>query len=191
MNFKSSNLQLQRKEADQREDQKTVVSDVNFNRWGISQTSKGPSIGTKNKVKPNHKEPYTKEKMPQENLMITTTISPQTSHVDSLMIDHNTCENRKSFRSRQSSSGLEASTYNLESISYCEGMENTHQSSGLWIFPEQTRRFCITTGGRKVMNDLLGGYISNSNMNQADLNFSKEEILQVYILISNELPKLI
>ncbi|GMP59556.1 hypothetical protein CsSME_00022795 [Camellia sinensis var. sinensis] len=39
---------------------------------------------------------------------------------------------------------------------FCENLHSFYVSSGAWVFPDHTRRLCITTGSKQLM-DLVGG----------------------------------
>ncbi|XP_059634826.1 uncharacterized protein LOC132277105 isoform X2 [Cornus florida] len=49
-----------------------------------------------------------------------------------------------------------ASNDELKSVEYCGNDHYFFESSGAWIFADDTRHLCITTGGKRAMN-LMGG----------------------------------
>ncbi|XP_050270234.1 uncharacterized protein LOC126714234 isoform X3 [Quercus robur] len=70
-----------------------------------------------------------------------------------------------------------ASTHKLESVHYCEDNHYLFKSSGAWIFPDEARRLCVTTGGKKVM-DLMGGCSTKPKVHQGNVNLSMQENME-------------
>lgn len=70
-----------------------------------------------------------------------------------------------------------ASTHKLESVHYCEDNHYLFKTSGAWIFPDEARRLCVTTGGKKVM-DLMGGCSTKPKVHQGNVNLSMQENME-------------
>ncbi|XP_059432604.1 uncharacterized protein LOC132165914 isoform X3 [Corylus avellana] len=70
-----------------------------------------------------------------------------------------------------------ASCHKFESIDCCEAKHSSFESSGAWIFPDEARHFCVTTGGKKVM-DLMGGSSTKPNVQEGKLNLSMQEYME-------------
>ncbi|XP_042972539.1 uncharacterized protein LOC122304372 isoform X5 [Carya illinoinensis] len=64
-----------------------------------------------------------------------------------------------------------ASRHRLESVEYNVKKHSLFESSGVWIFPVEARRLCVTTGGTKMI-DLMGGYSMEPEVHQGKLNLS-------------------
>nr|XP_023914093.1 uncharacterized protein LOC112025649 isoform X4 [Quercus suber] len=70
-----------------------------------------------------------------------------------------------------------ASTHKLESVHYCEDNHYLFKNSGAWIFPDEARQLCVTTGGKKVM-DLMGGCSTKPKVHQGNVNLSMQENME-------------
>ncbi|XP_030490773.2 uncharacterized protein LOC115707077 isoform X2 [Cannabis sativa] len=69
----------------------------------------------------------------------------------------------------------QSSTHDLTSVAeYEDIMGDSFKGSDLWIFPDQLRRFCVTTGGQKLM-DLRGGYSIKPEVHKEKTNFSTQD----------------
>ncbi|KAG6723414.1 hypothetical protein I3842_03G205800 [Carya illinoinensis] len=64
-----------------------------------------------------------------------------------------------------------ASRHRLESVEYNVKKHSLFESSGVWIFPVEARRLCVTTGGTKMI-DLMGGYSMEPEVHLGKLNLS-------------------
>ncbi|KAF5481860.1 hypothetical protein F2P56_002475 [Juglans regia] len=67
-----------------------------------------------------------------------------------------------------------ASRHRLESVEYNVNKHSLFESSGVWIFPVEARRLCVTTGGTKMI-DLMGGYSMEPEVHQGKLNLSTRD----------------
>lgn len=67
------------------------------------------------------------------------------------------------------------STHNLRSVELYVDMPDSFDSFGAWIFPDQMRRFCITTGGKKLMDFLESHGIKSEARRQRKIDFSIPE----------------
>lgn len=63
------------------------------------------------------------------------------------------------------------SAHKSDSVASLEDLLSSFEGSCAWICPDQARRFCITTGGKKLM-DLLGG---QGTIHDAKMNFRMQE----------------
>ncbi|GMY36293.1 hypothetical protein FCV25MIE_31535 [Fagus crenata] len=70
-----------------------------------------------------------------------------------------------------------ASTHKLEAVDYYEENHYLFESSGAWIFPDEARRLCVTTGGKRVM-DLMEGCSIKPKVHQGKLNISMREDME-------------
>ncbi|KAB1209317.1 Glutamate-rich WD repeat-containing protein 1 [Morella rubra] len=75
------------------------------------------------------------------------------------------------------SQGASSSSHKLESAEYNEDMPFLFESSGAWIFPDEGRRLCITTGGRKLM-ELIGSGGMKSEVHQGNLDLSVRDNME-------------
>ncbi|KAH7519197.1 hypothetical protein FEM48_Zijuj08G0010200 [Ziziphus jujuba var. spinosa] len=64
--------------------------------------------------------------------------------------------------------------HKLDSVVSFEDLLSSFEGSGAWICPDQAKRFCITTGGKKLM-DLLGGQSTKPDIHDAKMNFPMPE----------------
>ncbi|KAG6662058.1 hypothetical protein CIPAW_03G216900 [Carya illinoinensis] len=114
-------------------------------------------IGTmpnlENEFKAVHKEVDKEEEKSHQDSMQTST--SETPTVSGRMLDEH--------------SG--ASRHRLESVEYNVKKHSLFESSGVWIFPVEARRLCVTTGGTKMI-DLMGGYSMEPEVHQGKLNLS-------------------
>lgn len=79
-----------------------------------------------------------------------------------------------------------ASCHKFESLDCCEAKHSSFESSGAWIFPDEARRFCVTTGGKKVM-DLIGGSSIKPQVQEGKLNLSMQENMEEVSQFSSKL----
>ncbi|KAG6723407.1 hypothetical protein I3842_03G205800 [Carya illinoinensis] len=114
-------------------------------------------IGTmpnlENEFKAVHKEVDKEEEKSHQDSMQTST--SETPTVSGRMLDEH--------------SG--ASRHRLESVEYNVKKHSLFESSGVWIFPVEARRLCVTTGGTKMI-DLMGGYSMEPEVHLGKLNLS-------------------
>uniref|UniRef100_A0A5B7AFK1 Uncharacterized protein n=1 Tax=Davidia involucrata TaxID=16924 RepID=A0A5B7AFK1_DAVIN len=159
--------------------------------------SKGTNSSLKNKVIA-HKDVDTKEERKSpENLMGTS--ATETATISGRMFDEHSSSSRHQpcdlFTDQQDSgstsmgSGRQkkdspeinvrgASNDKLKSVAYCEDAHNSFESSGAWIFPDDARRLCITTGGKQVMC-LMGGCQVEAKSHQGKESISVPENLHL------------
>lgn len=77
-------------------------------------------------------------------------------------------------QSQSSTIGGASSHDFLRSVADCEDTDDSFLGSAAWIFPDQIRRFCVTTGGKKLM-DFVGGYSVKLEIQEKKMNFSISE----------------
>ncbi|KAL4652575.1 hypothetical protein ACB092_01G242200 [Castanea dentata] len=164
-------------------------------------TKKFQILGTnsilKNKFNAVHKEVARVEEKSHEDLMRIST--SETATVSGRILDENSgghprnlltgmqdsCGNpviEKSrgeiqFKKFQEVNIQAASNHKLESLHYCEDNHYLFESSGAWIFPDEARRLCVTTGGKKVM-DLMGGCSTKPKVHQGNVNLSMRDNIE-------------
>lgn len=78
-----------------------------------------------------------------------------------------------------------ASRHRLESVEYNVKKHSLFESSGVWIFPVEARRLCVTTGGTKMI-DLMGGYSMEPEVHQGKLNLSMGDNVEEVSEISSK-----
>ncbi|KAL7091757.1 hypothetical protein ACP275_12G124000 [Erythranthe tilingii] len=72
-----------------------------------------------------------------------------------------------------------ASNPKPKSQEYCNEEEYySDQSSGMWIFPDNTRRLCITTAGNKQDRKIVGGHQDEAKTRHAKKISSESEVLE-------------
>lgn len=81
------------------------------------------------------------------------------------------------FKKFQEDNVQAASNYKLESLHYCEDNHYLFESSRAWIFPDEARWLCVTTGGKKVM-DLMGGCSTKPKVHQGNVNLSMRDNIE-------------
>lgn len=157
----------------------------------IKVRNKGTSISPKNKVKLLYKELDRKEEKSRGDLMGTSTL--ETSQVADMMGNQLRQQHRNLFSSKQDSGGKVVSSkhakrwniegalaHKLDPVASYEDMLSSFEESGAWILPDQARRFCLTTGGKKL-TDLLGGHSLEPNIHEAKMNVSvPDTVVEVY-----------
>ncbi|XP_041005718.1 uncharacterized protein LOC121250617 isoform X11 [Juglans microcarpa x Juglans regia] len=154
-----------------------------------------PSL--ENKFKAVHKEvDKEEEKCHQDSMQTSTFETPTVSgrmldkhsgrHPHNLFIDkQDSCSNpvieesRRGIQTKnvQKMDGEGASRHRLESVEYNVNKHSLFESSGVWIFPVEARRLCVTTGGTKMI-DLMGGYSMEPEVHQGKLNLSTRDIVE-------------
>ncbi|KAF3439594.1 hypothetical protein FNV43_RR17872 [Rhamnella rubrinervis] len=148
----------------------------------IKVRNKGTNISPKNKVNLLYKELDRKEEKSCGDLMGTSTL--ETSSVADMMGNQLRRQSCNLFSSRQDSGGKVVSSkhakrwniegdlaHKLDPVASYEDMLSSFEESGAWILPDQARRFCLTTDGKKLM-DLLGGHIIKPSIHEAKMNIS-------------------
>ncbi|XP_075670100.1 uncharacterized protein LOC142639843 isoform X2 [Castanea sativa] len=164
-------------------------------------TKKFQILGTnsilKNKFNAVHKEVARVEEKSHEDLMRIST--SETATVSGRILDENSgghphnlltgmqdsCGNpvieesrgEIQFKKFQEVNIQAASNHKLESLHYCEDNHYLLESSGAWIFPDEARRLCVTTGGKKVM-DLMGGCSTKPKVHQGNVNLSMRDNIE-------------
>ena len=136
----------------------------------------GTDISPNSKLKLKQKEPDKDKDKPSEDLMKKPTIgtslaaknrlyelrqhsshnvsSAKENSGDSSVVEENRTEN--SSKSPQSSTARRTSTHKSTTVDDLESLYERVGISGAWIFPDHHRPFCVTTGGKKVMDYLQG-----------------------------------
>ncbi|PON50454.1 WD repeat containing protein [Parasponia andersonii] len=153
---------------------------------------KKTNISQNSKFKLVQKELDTKDEKSDENILRTLTIEKSSApdrvldrhrHLSYNDSDKQHCGgisvveeslSKVSAERSQSLTILGASTHDLRSVVDYEDMDETFEGSGAWIFPDQLRRFCVTTGGKKLM-DFLGGYSIKPEVRAKKMNLSTPE----------------
>ncbi|KAK4602651.1 hypothetical protein RGQ29_011605 [Quercus rubra] len=169
------------------------VEELNAKKFWIL----GTNSSLKNKFNVVHKEVAREEEKSHQNLMRIST--SETATVSWRILDEysgghplslftgkqDSCgnpvieESRREiqFTNLQEFNIQGASTHKLESVHYCEDNHYLFKSSGAWIFPDEARRLCVTTGGKKVM-DLMGGCSTKPKVHQGNVNLSMQENME-------------
>ncbi|XP_062147954.1 uncharacterized protein LOC133856918 isoform X4 [Alnus glutinosa] len=81
-----------------------------------------------------------------------------------------------------------ASCHKFESLECCEAKHSSFESSDAWIFPDEARRFCVTTGGKKVMI-LMGGSSIKPKLQEGKLNLSMQENMEEHTVDAGNVIK--
>ncbi|XP_024017244.1 uncharacterized protein LOC112090343 [Morus notabilis] len=134
------------------------------------------NTSTKSKLKFTHKELATEEEKSHGDSTRTPMITTS-SAVDNVSDRQHSSKSQTKISSETSPSFTmrEITTHNLRPVEHYEDMHDSFDSFSAWIFPDQMRRFCVTTGGKKLM-DFVGGYGSiKSEVRQGKVNISIPE----------------
>lgn len=150
--------------------------------------NKGTSISPRSRVNLLHKELDRKKEKSHEDLMGTSTL--ETSSIADMVGNHHRHQRRNLFSSEQDSGGKVVScthaknrnsggavAHKLDPVASYEDLLKCFQESGAWILPDQARRFCITTGGKKLM-DVLGGHSIKPNGYETKTNLSVPDTVE-------------
>lgn len=88
---------------------------------------------------------------------------------------------RASIFEKAAFSGRKASNdHKLNSAAFWNDDRFSVASSGLWIFPDEAKCLCITSGGKKVM-DLLGDIWTDTNTHQRKMGtYEPEDVGEVF-----------
>ncbi|KAF4371465.1 hypothetical protein F8388_001993 [Cannabis sativa] len=137
-------------------------------------TVKGTKVGPNGILKLVHKVDL-KEEVPHVDLIRTSNSVRPKSQNDG---DNQNSSGASVGENSEADVSLEhsqSSTHDLTSVAeYEDIMGDSFKGSDLWIFPDQLRRFCVTTGGQKLM-DLRGGYSIKPEVHKEKMNFSTQD----------------
>lgn len=139
------------------------------------------NTSTKSKLKFTHKELATEEEKSHGDSTRTSMITTS-SAVDNVSDKQHSSKSQTKISPETSPSSTmrEITTHYLRPVEHYEDMHDSFDSFGAWIFPDQMRRFCVTTGGKKLM-DFVGRYGSiNSEVRQRKVNFSIPEKVSLF-----------
>lgn len=135
----------------------------------------GTNSSLKNKFNVVHKEVAREEEKSHQDLMRIST--SETATVSGRILDEYSGGHPRSLFTGKQDNVQAASKYKLESLHYCEDNHYLFESSGAWIFPDEARWLCVTTGGKKVM-DLMGGCSTKPKVHQGNVNLSMRDNIE-------------
>ena len=174
------------------------LEELNTKKFQIRGTNSNP----RDKFNVVHKEvDREEEKSPQDLMRLSTFETPTVSgrmldeysgrhpHCNLFPDKQDSCSNPVIVESRR---GIQfknvqeinvggASCHQFESIDGFEAKCSLFESSGAWIFPDEARHFCVTTGGKKVM-DLMGGSSTKPKVQEGKLNLSMQENMEEVLI---------
>jgi hypothetical protein len=174
------------------------LEELNTKKFQIRGTNSNP----RDKFNVVHKEVNREEEKSHQDLMRLSTF--ETPTVSGRMLDeysgrHPPCnlfpdkqdscgnpvivESRRGiqFKNVQEINAGGASCHKFESIDGFEAKCSLFESSGAWIFPDEARHFCVTTGGKKVM-DMMGGSSTKPKVQEGKLNLSMQENMEEVLI---------
>lgn len=135
---------------------------------------KGKNISPNSKLKLVQKELDTKEDKSHEDLIRTSKF--ETSSASEKMLHQHRHQSHIDSDKQNSggTSGVEESQAEVSLHDYRD-MDDSLKGSDAWIFPDQLGRFCVTTGGKKLM-DFVGGYSIKPEIHQKKMNSAAEKV---------------
>ncbi|XP_062091020.1 uncharacterized protein LOC133797205 isoform X2 [Humulus lupulus] len=149
-------------------------------------TMKGTNTSQNGLLKLVHKEVALKEEVSHEDLIRTSNFATP-SAAERMPYQHGPKSQHDGDKQNSGGSSVvedseaelslehsQSSTHDMTSVAGYENMGDSFKGSDVWIFPDQVRRFCVTTGGKKLM-DFRGGYSIRPEDHKEKMNFSTPE----------------